>query len=43
MRIIDSTIVDLKIIEPRVLGDERGFFFESFRQDKFECHDWPAH
>jgi dTDP-4-dehydrorhamnose 3,5-epimerase len=37
MRIIDSTIVDLKIIEPRVLGDERGFFFESFRQDKFDA------
>lgn len=29
-------IPDLVVIEPRVFEDERGYFFESFRQDQFE-------
>ena len=37
MKIIDTAIADVKIIEPRVFGDERGFFFESFTQNKFEA------
>ncbi|HQV80749.1 MAG: dTDP-4-dehydrorhamnose 3,5-epimerase [Moraxellaceae bacterium] len=37
MQIIDTSIADIKIIEPTIWGDERGFFFESFRQDKFEA------
>ena len=36
MNIIDTKIPDLKIIEPKVFGDERGFFFESFNQKQFE-------
>lgn len=36
MNIIDTKIPDLKIIEPKVFGDERGFFFESFNQQQFE-------
>ncbi|AVT58105.1 dTDP-4-dehydrorhamnose 3,5-epimerase [Pectobacterium versatile] len=36
MNIIDTKITDLKIIEPAVFGDERGFFFESFNKKKFE-------
>ena len=36
MKIIDTKIPELKIIEPAVFGDERGFFFESFNQVKFE-------
>ena len=36
MKIIDTAIPDVKIIEPAVFGDERGFFFESFNQAKFE-------
>ena len=35
MKIIDTTIPDVKIIEPAVFGDDRGFFFESFNQAKF--------
>jgi len=27
MNIIDTSIPDVKIIEPKVFGDERGFFF----------------
>ncbi|WP_323847155.1 dTDP-4-dehydrorhamnose 3,5-epimerase [Microbulbifer magnicolonia] len=39
MKVIATSIPDVKIIEPEVFGDERGFFFESFRQDTFnrEC------
>jgi len=36
MNVIPTAIADLLIIEPRVFGDERGFFFESFNQKKFE-------
>lgn len=36
MKVIDTIIPDVKIIEPTVFGDERGFFFESFNQSKFE-------
>ncbi|MEQ1557245.1 MAG: dTDP-4-dehydrorhamnose 3,5-epimerase [Sideroxydans sp.] len=35
MKVIPSTIPDVLIIEPKVFGDERGFFFESFNQRKF--------
>lgn len=28
MNIIDTKIADVKIIEPRVFGDERGFFLK---------------
>lgn len=36
MKVIDTAIKDVKIIEPSVYEDERGFFFESFNQRKFE-------
>ena len=32
MKIIDTTLPDVLILEPRVFGDERGFFFESFNE-----------
>ncbi len=35
MKIIPTGILDLLIVEPKVFGDERGFFFESFNQRKF--------
>ncbi|MDP2760715.1 MAG: dTDP-4-dehydrorhamnose 3,5-epimerase [Sideroxyarcus sp.] len=35
MKAIQTTIPDLLIIEPKVFGDERGFFFESFNRRKF--------
>lgn len=37
MLIINTKIIDVKIIEPKVFGDERGFFFESFNQQQFEA------
>lgn len=36
MNVIDTEIPDVKIFEPKVFGDERGFFFESFNQKLFE-------
>jgi len=35
MQIIPTTIPEVLIIEPKVFGDDRGFFFESFNQKKF--------
>jgi dTDP-4-dehydrorhamnose 3,5-epimerase len=36
MKVIDTTIPDVKIIEPSVFGDERGFFMETWNQIEFE-------
>ena len=35
MRATDTHIADVKVIEPRVFEDGRGFFFESFNQNEF--------
>lgn len=35
MKAIPSSISDVLIIEPKVFGDERGFFFESFNRRQF--------
>ena len=42
MRISATEIPDVKIIEPRVLGDKRGYFFESFRQEIFTREIGPV-
>ncbi|MEM6415712.1 MAG: dTDP-4-dehydrorhamnose 3,5-epimerase [Pseudomonadota bacterium] len=36
MEVISTKIPDVKVIQPRVFGDERGFFFESFNKKKLE-------
>tara|TARA_R110001583_G_scaffold107898_1_gene256607 strand:- start:17722 stop:18273 length:552 start_codon:yes stop_codon:yes gene_type:complete len=36
MKVIDTKIPDVKIIEPAVFGDERGFFMETWNQKEFE-------
>jgi len=36
MKVIDTKIPDVKIIEPAVFGDERGYFMETWNQAKFE-------
>nr|WP_086937678.1 dTDP-4-dehydrorhamnose 3,5-epimerase [Thaumasiovibrio occultus] len=38
MRFIETKIPDVKIIEPQVFGDERGFFMETFRTALFNQH-----
>lgn len=35
MKLIDTAIPDIKIIEPKVFGDDRGFFLESWNQQAF--------
>ncbi|WP_432257922.1 dTDP-4-dehydrorhamnose 3,5-epimerase [Cupriavidus sp. TMH.W2] len=36
LNVIRTAIPDVMIIEPRVFGDDRGFFFESFNARQFE-------
>ena len=35
MKVTPLAIPDVLLIEPRVFGDERGFFYESFNQQRF--------
>jgi dTDP-4-dehydrorhamnose 3,5-epimerase len=39
MNVIDTPIPGLKIIEPKVFADERGYFFESFNEAVFVSHN----
>ncbi|MBB1337297.1 dTDP-4-dehydrorhamnose 3,5-epimerase [Pseudoalteromonas sp. SR44-2] len=36
MKVIDTEIADVKIIEPMKFGDDRGFFMETWNQKQFE-------
>jgi len=36
MKVTPLAIPDILLIEPQVFGDDRGFFFESFNQERFE-------
>ena len=36
MQIVETKLKGCFIIEPKVFGDERGYFFESYKQDVFE-------
>lgn len=38
MKVIDTAIPDVKILEPRLFADERGFFMEIFREQWFCEH-----
>ena len=42
MKIIASEIPDVKIIEPQVFGDSRGYFFESYRYENFAKEIGPV-
>jgi dTDP-4-dehydrorhamnose 3,5-epimerase len=35
MRLVQTSIPDVKLIEPRVFGDDRGFFYESWNESTF--------
>lgn len=39
MEIVETAIPDVKILEPRVFGDPRGFFLESFNRKVFDGID----
>ena len=36
MKIFDTKLKDVKIIEPDVFEDERGFFMESYSEEKYK-------
>jgi len=36
MKVVPSAIPDVLVIEPKVFGDARGFFYESFNQKAFD-------
>ena len=36
MQVVQTAIPELLILEPKVFGDDRGFFFESFNQQTFQ-------
>jgi len=43
MEFITTNLPGVVIIQPKVFGDERGFFMETYRMDKFEAAGIPTH
>lgn len=43
MKLIETTLPDVVILEPRVFGDDRGFFFESWNEATFRSLGLPTH
>ncbi len=41
MKFIETSLPGILLIEPKVFGDERGFFMESYRRDVFEGQGIP--
>ena len=38
MNIIDTAIPGVLIIEPKIFGDARGFFLETFQTERYASH-----
>ena len=36
MRVLEAKLKDVKIIEPDIFGDHRGFFTESYSEEKYK-------
>ncbi|CAI0893974.1 dTDP-4-dehydrorhamnose 3,5-epimerase [Serratia proteamaculans] len=36
MRVIETQVAGVKLIEPKVFGDHRGFFIETFRKSRYQ-------
>ena len=43
MKVIQTALPDVLLFEPKVFGDDRGWFSESFRQDIFDQHAGRVH
>ena len=43
MTILETPLQDVLIIEPRMFGDPRGFFFESYNEREFSAAGLPTH
>ena len=41
MRVIETTLAGVRILEPAVFRDDRGLFFETFRADRFAAAGLP--
>ena len=42
MKLEETIIPDLKIIKPKINGDNRGYFLESFKSTEFELNGLPT-
>jgi dTDP-4-dehydrorhamnose 3,5-epimerase len=38
MRVIETTLPGVLLLEPKVFGDSRGFFFEAWKRETFSTH-----
>lgn len=36
MNVIDTEVIGVKLVEPKVFGDDRGFFLETFQQNRYK-------
>ncbi|GAC1421000.1 MAG: dTDP-4-dehydrorhamnose 3,5-epimerase [Acidobacteriaceae bacterium] len=43
MQVVQTTLKDVMVLEPKVFGDERGFFFESYNEATFASLGLPTH
>lgn len=41
MNVIETRLDGVRILEPRVFADDRGFFMETFNRSRFSEHDLP--
>ena len=41
MKVIATELPDVLLFEPKVFGDERGFFFESYNENRLDGW-WPV-
>ncbi len=42
MKVVPTALSDVRLVEPRVFGDERGFFFESWNARAFAAAGLPV-
>ncbi|MFA6131252.1 MAG: dTDP-4-dehydrorhamnose 3,5-epimerase [Patescibacteria group bacterium] len=42
MNVTETIIPGVRVVEPDVFGDDRGFFFESFNEEKFRALGLPT-
>jgi len=42
MKVIETAIPGVLLIQPRVFGDPRGFFMESWQRERYAAHGLPA-
>jgi len=43
MNFIETQVMDLILVEPKIFEDQRGYFFEAFREDCFKEAGIPSH